>query len=487
MINHNESFSNIGLNLKATYTQLPEILFSKLMPISVKDPKTVVLNNELSSELGIDFSDLSSKDLSNFLSGNTIPSGIGPFAQAYAGHQFGNFTILGDGRALTIGEQSTPKGEIYDIQFKGSGRTPYSRGGDGRAALGPMLREYLISEAMFYLNIPTTRSLAVVETGEKVLRETPLKGAILTRVAASHVRFGTFQFLAAHKDIDAMSKLLDYCIKRHFPEILDSSNKVIKFIELVMSKQIDLIVNWMRVGFVHGVMNTDNSTICGETIDYGPCAFMDQYDHKAVFSSIDFKGRYAYGNQPATIHWNLIRLAESLLPLIDKDETKSLEIAQKTIDSFSEIFNEKWQMMMRSKLGITDRSREDEVLIKDLLTWMQSKKPDFTNTFCNLMDSNHAKDEDFEDNDFVIWKKNWKERVNNNDYLNIMKKTNPILIPRNYLVEEALAEAEIEGKFSIFNELLVVLSKPYEQLDIDEKYSKTPQIQAEPYKTFCGT
>ena len=487
MINHNESFSNIGLNLKATYTQLPEILFSKLMPISVKDPKTVVLNNELSFELGINFSDLSSKDLSNFLSGNTIPSGIGPFAQAYAGHQFGNFTILGDGRALTIGEQSTPKGEIYDIQFKGSGRTPYSRGGDGRAALGPMLREYLISEAMFYLNIPTTRSLAVVETGEKVFRETPLKGAILTRVAASHIRFGTFQFLAAHKDIDAMSKLLDYCIKRHFPEILDSPNKVIKFIKIVMAKQIDLIVNWMRVGFIHGVMNTDNSTICGESIDYGPCAFMDQYDHKAVFSSIDLQGRYAYGNQPATIHWNLIRLAESLLPLIDKDEKKSVEIAQKTIDSFSEIFNEKWQMMMRSKLGITDRSREDEVLIKDLLTWMQSKKPDFTNTFCNLMDSNHAKDKDFEDNDFVIWKKNWKERVNNNDYLNIMKKTNPILIPRNYLVEEALAEAEIEGKFSKFNELLVVLSKPYEQLDIDEKYSKTPQIQAEPYKTFCGT
>ncbi len=487
MINHNESFSNIGLKLRATYTQLPEILFSKLMPISVKDPKTVVLNEALSTELGIDFSKLSSEDLSNFLSGNIIPSGINPFAQAYAGHQFGNFTILGDGRALTIGEQSTPKGEIYDIQFKGSGRTPYSRGGDGRAALGPMLREYLISEAMFYLNIPTTRSLAVVETGEKVLRETPLKGAILTRVAASHIRFGTFQFLAAHKDIDAMSKLLDYCIKRHFPEILDSPNRVIKFIKIVMAKQIDLIVNWMRVGFIHGVMNTDNSTICGESIDYGPCAFMDQYDHKAVFSSIDFQGRYAYGNQPATIHWNLIRLAESLLPLIDKDETKSLEIAQKTIDSFSEIFNEKWQIMMRSKLGITDRSREDEVLIKDLLTWMQSKKPDFTNTFCNLMDSNHANDEEFEDTEFLVWKKNWEERVNNCDHLNIMKKTNPILIPRNYLVEEALAEAEIEGKFSKLNELLVVLSKPYEQLDIDEKYSKTPQIQAEPYKTFCGT
>ncbi len=487
MINHNESFSNIGLKLKATYTQLPEILFSKLMPISVKDPKTVALNEALSTELGIDFSKLSSEDLSNFLSGNTIPSGIGPFAQAYAGHQFGNFTILGDGRALTIGEQSTPKGELYDIQFKGSGRTPYSRGGDGRAALGPMLREYLISEAMFYLNIPTTRSLAVVETGEKVFRETPLKGAILTRVAASHVRFGTFQFLAAHKDIDAMSKLLDYCIKRHFPDILDSPNKVIKFIELVMSKQIDLIVNWMRVGFIHGVMNTDNSTICGETIDYGPCAFMDQYDHKAVFSSIDFQGRYAYGNQPTTIHWNLIRLAESLLPLIDKDESRSIEIAQKTIDSFSKIFNKKWQKMMRSKLGINNRSGEDDVLVKDLLTWMQSKKPDFTNTFCNLMGSKHANDREFEDEDFILWKKNWKERVNNIDYLNIMKKTNPILIPRNYLVEEALTEAEAEGKFTKFNELLVVLSKPYEQLDIDEKYSKTPQIQAEPYRTFCGT
>ncbi len=487
MINHYEPFSNIGLKLKATYTQLPEILFSKLMPISVKDPKIAVLNEALSAELGIDFSKLSSEDLSNFLSGNTMPSGIGPFAQAYAGHQFGNFTILGDGRALTIGEQSTPKGELYDIQFKGSGRTPYSRGGDGRAALGPMLREYLISEAMFHLNIPTTRSLAVVETGEKVFRETPLKGAILTRVAASHIRFGTFQFLAAHKDINAMSKLLDYCIKRHFPEILDSPNKVIKFIQLVMSKQIDLIVNWMRVGFIHGVMNTDNSTICGETIDYGPCAFMDQYDHKAVFSSIDYQGRYAYGNQPATIHWNLVRLVESLLPLVDKDESKSIKIAQKTIDSFSEIFQEKWQKMMRSKLGLTDRSGEDEVLIKDLLTWMQSKKPDFTNTFCNLMDCKHANDEDFENNDFIVWKKNWSERIKNNDYLDIMKKTNPILIPRNYLVEEALIEAETEGQFVKFRELLEVLSKPYEQLDIDDKYSKTPQIKAEPYKTFCGT
>ena len=487
MINHNESFSNIGLNLKATYTQLPEILFSKLMPISVKDPKTVVLNNELSSELGIDFSDLSSKDLSNFLSGNTIPSGIGPFAQAYAGHQFGNFTILGDGRALTIGEQSTPKGEIYDIQFKGSGRTPYSRGGDGRAALGPMLREYLISEAMFYLNIPTTRSLAVVETGEKVLRETPLKGAILTRVAASHVRFGTFQFLAAHKDIDAMSKLLDYCIKRHFPEILDSPNKVIKFIELVMSKQIDLIVNWMRVGFIHGVMNTDNSTICGETIDYGPCAFMDQYDHKAVFSSIDFQGRYAYGNQPATIHWNLVRLTESLLPLIDKDESKSLEVAQSTIDSFSNIFNKEWQNMMRLKLGLTDQSEEDEELIKDLLSWMQSKKPDFTNTFANLMDSNHANDEEFEENDFVEWKKNWKERVNNKDYLNIMKKTNPILIPRNSLVEEALHEAETIGKLDKFNELNKVIASPYNIEKAPKKYLDTPKKSNIPYKTFCGT
>ena len=255
-----------------------------------------------------------------------------------------------------------------------------------------------------------------------------------------------------------MSKLLDYCIKRHFPENLDSPNKVIKFIALVMSKQIDLIVNWMLVGFIHGVMNTDNSTICGETIDYGPCAFMDQYDHKAVFSSIDFQGRYAYGNQPATIHWNLVRLTESLLPLIDKDESKSLEVAQSTIDSFSNIFNKEWQNMMRLKLGLTDQSEEDEELIKDLLSWMQSKKPDFTNTFANLMDSNHANDEEFEENDFVEWKKNWKERVNNKDYLNIMKKTNPILIPRNSLVEEALHEAETIGKLDKFNELNKVIN-----------------------------
>ena len=254
-----------------------------------------------------------------------------------------------------------------------------------------------------------------------------------------------------------------------------------------MSKQIDLIVNWMRVGFIHGVMNTDNSTICGETIDYGPCAFMDQYDHKAVFSSIDFQGRYAYGNQPATIHWNLVRLTESLLPLIDKDESKSLEVAQSTIDSFSNIFNKEWQNMMRLKLGLTDQSEEDEELIKNLLSWMQSKKPDFTNTFCNLMNSNHANDEEFEENDFVEWKKNWKERVNNKDYLNIMKKTNPILIPRNSLVEEALHEAETIGRLDKFNELNKVITSPYNIKKAPKKYLDTPKKSNIPYKTFCGT
>ena len=484
---NNVSLSDSGWNLQSNYTQISDKLFSELKPDEVTNPRTVIVNDELAKMLGLNLKGISEKDLSNLFSGNQLPNGAKPFAQAYAGHQFGQFTILGDGRAHIVGEQVTPEGEIFDIQYKGSGRTPYSRGGDGKAALGPMLREYLISEAMHHLGIPTTRSLAVVETGEKVYREVPLKGSILTRVASSHIRIGTFQFLAAHKDYEGMQALLDFSIKRHFRNLKFTKNVTVEFIQAVMQKQIKLIVDWMRVGFIHGVMNTDNSTISGETIDYGPCAFMDSYDAKTVFSSIDTQGRYSFANQPSIIHWNLVRLAESLLPLIDKNEKKSIEIAQNTLNKFSALFKNEWLQMMRKKIGIDDRSEEDEELISNLVNWMQNKSPDFTNTFCNLMNYNHANDEVFSDNDFATWKKNWQERVNNKEYLKTMANTNPVLIPRNYLVEEALNEAETKGNLNKFNDLNKAISSPYQIEKVNIKYLITPSKTNIPYKTFCGT
>ena len=484
---NNVSLSDSGWNLQSSYTQISDKLFSELKPDAVTNPSTVIVNNELAEKLGLNLKGISEEDLSNLFSGNSLPHGSKPFAQAYAGHQFGQFTILGDGRAHIVGEQVTPEGEIFDIQYKGSGRTPYSRGGDGKAALGPMLREYLISEAMYYLGIPTTRSLAVVKTGEKVYREVPLKGSILTRVASSHIRIGTFQFLAAHKDYEGMKSLLDFSIKRHFSNLKFSENLAIEFIKAVMQKQINLIVEWMRVGFIHGVMNTDNSTISGETIDYGPCAFMDHYDANTVFSSIDTQGRYSFANQPSIIQWNLVRLAECLLPLIDKDEKRSIEIAQNLINTFSSLFNDKWLQMMKKKLGIKDQSEDDEELINNLIKWMQQKKPDFTNTFCNLMNYDHADDEEFEDDEFNNWKREWKKRVESKEYLDVMMSCNPTLIPRNYLVEEALSEAETDGKFDKFNELNEIISSPYQLKKVNIKYLETPSKTNIPYKTFCGT
>ena len=484
---NNVSLSDSGWNLQSSYTQISDKLFSELKPDAVTNPSTVIVNNELAEKLGLNLKGISEEDLSNLFSGNSLPHGSKPFAQAYAGHQFGQFTILGDGRAHIVGEQVTPDGEIFDIQYKGSGRTPYSRGGDGKAALGPMLREYLISEAMYYLGIPTTRSLAVVETGEKVYREVPLKGSILTRVASSHIRIGTFQFLAAHKDYEGMKSLLDFSIKRHFSNLKFSENLAIEFIKAVMQKQINLIVEWMRVGFIHGVMNTDNSTISGETIDYGPCAFMDHYDANTVFSSIDTQGRYSFANQPSIIQWNLVRLAECLLPLIDKDEKRSIEIAQNLINTFSLLFKDKWLQMMKKKLGIKDQSEDDLELINNLIKWMQQKKPDFTNTFCNLMNYDHADDEEFEDDEFNNWKREWKKRVESKEYLDVMISCNPTLIPRNYLVEEALSEAETDGKFDKFNELNEIISSPYQLKKVNIKYLETPSKTNIPYKTFCGT
>ena len=410
--------------------------------------------------------------------------------RAYAGHQFGHFTMLGDGRAVLIGEHLTKNNERYDIQFKGSGKTAFSRNGDGRAALGPMLREYIISEAMHNLHIPSTRSLAVAKTGEEIMRETPLQGAILTRVASSHIRVGTFQYVAARDKKDELEILLNYVIKRHYPKLINSNNKALDLLNVLIDKQIDLVVNWMRVGFIHGVMNTDNMTISGETIDYGPCAFMDTYDPKTVFSSIDRVGRYAYCNQPAITKWNLSRFAECLIPLIDGDEDKAVKSATEIIETFGKKYEEKWLKMMRTKLGLLGEDNKDKFLIVDLLTWMHQNKVDYTNTFCHLMNLKDYDDDLYRDDNFQKWKKNWLERLklNNNNqenYTKLMRSVNPLVIPRNHKIENALEKAN-DSNLEPFNKLLEILKAPYELQENISDYQKM-DTSFKDYKTFCGT
>ena len=428
-------------------------------------------------------------NLAKLFSGNNLPENTKTIAQAYAGHQFGHFTMLGDGRAVLLGEHLVNKNERFDIQFKGSGRTSFSRSGDGRAVLGPMLREYIISEAMHALNIPTTRSLAVVSTGEKVMRENLLSGAILTRVASSHIRVGTFQYIAAKQNLDELNIIIDYTINRHYPEIKSSKNKALDLLNLVMQKQCSLVVDWMRVGFIHGVMNTDNMAISGETIDYGPCAFMDVYDPKTVFSSIDKFGRYAFSNQPPITKWNLARFAECLIPLIHKDENEAIKVASEIIDNFQNIYEEKWLNMMRDKLGLFGKDQNDQKLINDLLSWMEINNADYTNTFCNLMNVNIEDKKVYEDQKFINWVKIWEKRVlmNNNlkeKSLDLMRNTNPTVIPRNHKVEEALNAAN-EDNFEVMNKLLNILNKPYSNQKNIENYQSLSTDKE--YQTFCGT
>ena len=458
---------NINWNFDNSYSKLPESFKENIKPVKVKNPELIILNKSLASDLDLDFSNINKVQLSTLFAGNELPEDSNSIAQAYAGHQFGHFTMLGDGRAVLIGEHLSKNKERYDIQFKGSGKTAFSRNGDGRAALGPMLREYLISESMHYLNIPTTRSLAVVKTGEDVIREVPLRGAILTRVASSHLRVGTFQYVAARNKKDELEILLDYVINRHFPKILSSKNKALELLKVVLKKQVDLVINWMRVGFIHGVMNTDNMSISGETIDYGPCAFMDSYDPKTVFSSIDKMGRYAYCNQPVITKWNLARFAESLIPLIDENQDKAIKAATEIINSFENKYEEKWLDMMRDKLGLSGKDEKDKFLFIDLLTWMHNKKMDYTNTFCHLMEDEIQKNKNYEDKDFKNWKLRWNERLktNNNSsekYLKLMKSVNPLVIPRNHKVEEALNAAN-QNDLKPFLKLLEILNNPYKK------------------------
>ena len=479
----------IGWHFDNTYSKLSNTFKENIKPTPVHDPELVILNEELASTLNLNFSKTDKKKLAEIFSGNSIPEETNTIAQAYAGHQFGHFTMLGDGRAVLLGEHLVNNDNRFDIQFKGSGRTSFSRGGDGRAALGPMLREYIISEAIHSLNIPTTRSLAVVKTGEKVVRENLLQGAILTRVASSHLRVGTFQYIAATQNIENLNTLVDYTINRHYPEIKTSNSKGLDLLNLVMEKQCQLVINWMRVGFIHGVMNTDNMAISGETIDYGPCAFMDHYDPKTVFSSIDKFGRYAFSNQPPITKWNLARFAECLIPLIDKNEDTAIKLATDLIDNFQNIYEDKWLNMIRDKLGLFGEEKNDKKLINDLFNWMEKNKADYTNTFCNLMDINS--DEIYKNNDFIDWKNEWKKRSELNNSTKekqskLMKSNNPIVIPRNHKVEEALAEAD-KGSLDKMKKLLAILKNPYDNQNNIQEYQTPAPSSNEKYQTFCGT
>ncbi|MEH6965630.1 YdiU family protein [Priestia megaterium] len=479
-----------GWNLRNSYAELPNIFFTPLDPNPVSSPKIVKCNDSLAPSLGLQKEQLQSPEGVSILAGNSFPKGAFPLAQAYGGHQFGHFNMLGDGRAMLIGEQVTPSGEKVDLQLKGSGRTPYSRGGDGRAALGPMLREYIISEAMHALGIPTTRSLAVVTTGESIFREKELPGAILTRVASSHLRFGTFQFAAKWGTVENLQALADYALERHFSHIEKNEKKYLSLLQEVIKRHAKLVSKWQLVGFIHGVMNTDNMTISGETIDYGPCAFMDTYDPETVFSSIDVQGRYAYQNQPGITGWNLARFAEALLPLLDQDIEKAVEIAQSAVTEFPKFYRENWLAGMQAKLGLFNEEKEDEALFQDLLTIMKTYKADYTNTFRALTFEKLENSDLFESKEFAQWHELWQQRLGRQqqskaESQELMKNNNPAVIPRNHRVEEALDAAQKED-YSVMETLLEVLSSPYESPGQPE-YCTPSAPSNQPYQTYCGT
>lgn len=480
-----------GWNLENSYADLPDLLYTKQNPVPVRAPGLIKLNEPLAAELGLNANALRGSEGIQVFAGNQIPEGAEPLAQAYAGHQFAYFNRLGDGRAVLLGEQVTPQGERVDIQLKGSGRTPYSRGGDGRAALGPMLREYIISEAMHALGIPTTRSLAVVTTGEEIVRESLLPGAIMPRVAESHIRVGTFQFAAQWGTLEELQALADYAIKRHYPDMEDGENRYVGFFREVIKRQAALIAKWQLVGFIHGVMNTDNMAISGETIDYGPCAFMDAYDPATVFSSIDREGRYAFGNQPSIGAWNLARLAEALLPLMDEDEEGAIELAQDALSDYSELFQQYWLQGMRAKLGIFNEEPEDEALIEAFVLLMQRNQADYTNTFRALSMDKPENTVLHGMAEFAEWQQQWQARLgrqaeSKEEALRLMRSSNPAVIPRNHRVEEALEAAE-QGNLCVLDNLLAALANPYAYSDEQEAYAALPEQSPRPYRTFCGT
>ncbi len=479
-------------NLDNSYVRLPDLFYSSCQPAPVSSPKLVILNDSLATSLGLNKQELRNKDSISVFGGNQLPEGAAPLAQAYAGHQFGHFTMLGDGRAILLGEQITPTGQRFDIQLKGSGRTPYSRGGDGRATLGPMLREYIISEAMHRLGIPTTRSLAVVTTGETIIREKQLPGTILTRVASSHIRVGTFQYVAKWGSIEELQVLADYTIKRHFANIEGAENQYLSLLQEVIRRQASLIAKWQLVGFIHGVMNTDNMTISGETIDYGPCAFMDIADPTTVFSSIDAQGRYAYGNQPYIAAWNLARFAETLLPLLHHEQEEAIRIAENAVSDFMKLYRRNWLEGMRAKLGMFNEDSEDEALIGELLRMMEEQQADYTNIFRALTFDTLVDMELFKMPEFAKWYKRWKARLrkqpeSERSSHELMRRSNPAIIPRNHRVEAALEAAVEKQNYGVMEQLLHVLANPYAHTQEQHDYCTPPAPSDCPYQTFCGT
>jgi uncharacterized protein YdiU (UPF0061 family) len=480
-----------GWRLEHTYAELPAMFHIRVAPTPVRDPHFVVFNTVLATELGLDVAVLDSAAGAAIFAGNALPDGALPLAQAYAGHQFGHFTGLGDGRALLLGEQITPDGRRVDVQLKGSGPTPYSRRGDGRAALGPMLRELVISEAMHALGIPTSRSLAVVSTGEVVHREQPLPGAVLTRIAASHLRVGTFEWAAAHRDDAALRALADYTIHRHYPEVAAATPPYLALFDAIVERQARLIAQWQLVGFIHGVMNTDNMSIAGESLDYGPCAFMDRYDPATVFSSIDEAGRYAYRNQPPIAQWNLARLAEAMLPLFGDDRTRTVELVNASLLGFETRFKHHWLAGMRAKLGLTTSEDGDAALAEALLAWMHETRADFTNTFRLLSDPAAVEAIAQADAGFQQWHEQWTARRGResassaDDAVALMRRANPAVIPRNHKVEEALTAAAERGDLGPLDRLMAALAAPYDYANPSAELS-TPADER-PYRTFCGT
>ena len=484
--------------LENSYARLPDRFYSRVQPNPVSAPKLVQFNAELAAELGFTFDLSDPETIAQVFSGNRILPGSVPIAMAYAGHQFGHFVPqLGDGRAILIGEARNSQQTPFDIQLKGAGRTPYSRGGDGRAALGPVLREYLVSEAMAALKVPSPRSLAAVTTGETVFRDDALPGAILTRVAASHIRVGTFQFFAARGDNDAVRTLADFVIQRHYPNIAGSGSPYLELLGEVMRRQAFLMAKWLQVGFIHGVMNTDNTSISGETIDFGPCAFLDTYEPDKVFSSIDRNGRYAYANQPTIAQWNLARFAETLLPLIDPEEKKAIESATECIARFSSEFEAQWLAAMRAKIGLTTAQSGDLSLVQELLAVMQATAADYTLTFralCSLCDAEPDKESTLHARSaqFGNWLSEWalrcqQEPVTAAERAQSMRAANPKYIPRNHRVEQMIAAAVERGDYAPFRSLLTVLSRPFDEQPESSAYAQAPQPQEQVLRTFCGT
>ena len=486
--------SNIfaGLNFDNSYAKLPNNFYRKTEPTPVSNPTLIKLNTLLAKQLGLNTKQLNSQKGTDFFAGNFIAPQSDSIALAYAGHQFGHFVPqLGDGRAVLLGEIADTQGQHLDLQLKGSGQTPFSRRGDGRAALGPIIREYIVSEAMHALGVRTTRSLAFVTTGEPVFRETALPGAIITRVASSHIRVGTFEYFAEKGDVESIKTLSDYTIARHCQQCAGEENPYIELLKEIMDRQAKLIASWMGVGFIHGVMNTDNTSIAGETIDYGPCAFMDEYNPAQVFSSIDRHSRYAYINQPYVAQWNLSRFAQSLLPLLDKDMNNAVEVAEELIADFYPQYKVYWLDIMRKKIGLSMPHDEDESLITELLSIMYQTHSDFTNSFRSLC-SPRRRNNAIGSPDFQVWLKKWKARLkkenkNQKECSTLMQSVNPAFIPRNHRIEDVIKSAIEENDFSLMEELITVLSNPYKDQPKFSYYATSPKPEEIVTETFCGT